>query len=108
VYIAGYDGDAPCYWIDGVQYSLPVTAGSDGEACAIAVSGSDVYIAGYYESEDDTLMPCYWLNGVQYVLPVTAGYPVLSLLLPYPVRMCISRVTNMTEIPILPVTGSTA
>ena len=53
------------YWLNGVQTVLPKT-GHNASANAIAVSGSDVHIAG---SNDGNAV--YWLNGVRTVLPKT-------------------------------------
>ena len=69
IYIAGYyqvKGDLfsispvinrPCYWKNGVIIDLPIS-GSASSAEAIAVAGSDVYIAGW-----DNHKACYWKNG---------------------------------------------
>ncbi|MDR1238600.1 MAG: Ig-like domain-containing protein, partial [Treponema sp.] len=60
VYIAGSYGDdnakpcyvRPCYWKNGMRIDLPIEAWDGGGAWAIAVSGTDVYIAGV--SYEDT------------------------------------------------------
>jgi hypothetical protein len=57
-----------CYWKNGVRTDLP-TPNANGYASVgnIAVSGSDVYIAGSYREDEypNTSTPCYWKNGVR-------------------------------------------
>jgi hypothetical protein len=81
VYIAGYVNDGssfynltPCFWINGKRHTLPVTAGFLGSAEAIAISDSNVYIAGGESDDGFNITPCFWLNGTKYTLPVTAGF----------------------------------
>ena len=62
VYTAGYyydeGGSKACYWQNGTRVDL------DGRAAsAIAVSGSDVYVAGTYL--DGNPQACYWKNGTR-------------------------------------------
>jgi uncharacterized membrane protein len=76
VYISGYDNvdiyvSTPCYWLNGVQYTLPITGtGSSYNATGIAISGTDVYISGY-NNDDGGYTVCYWKNGTQYTLSST-------------------------------------
>ena len=62
----GYD-DVAVYWINGEMTVLPTT-GNSARAWAVAVSGSDVYIAG--QDGDDAV---YWLNGRRTALPKTGS-----------------------------------
>jgi hypothetical protein len=41
----GHEGGKPCYWLNGKRQALPIP-GAYGNANAIAVAGSNVYIAG--------------------------------------------------------------
>jgi hypothetical protein len=80
VYVAGYDhgtyivnqysAGTPCYWKNGIEYLLPIPAGHIGNANAIAVSGTDVYVVGYYITNDDlhTRRAMLWKNGVATLL----------------------------------------
>lgn len=82
VYVAGYANgpDAffsvganpglPCIWKNGVEQILPIPAGHIGAAQAIAVSGSDVYVVGYYITNDAThsRRAMLWKNGVALLL----------------------------------------
>jgi hypothetical protein len=66
IYIAGQDGNVPCYWVNGKQVILP-TFGNKGHAISIALSNDHIYVLG----EDDynnVLRPCYWIDSVQYLL----------------------------------------
>jgi hypothetical protein len=66
VYICGDGGDfttiplvtTPCIWVDGVRSTLPDNSGNASTA-AIAVNGSDVYVAGNNGSE-----VLLWKSGV--------------------------------------------
>jgi hypothetical protein len=77
VYVAGYHGSnfpyTPCVWIDGVRSDLQVAnAAVNGEANAIALSGSDVYVAGdawdaTAANGDGAYVPGYWkLSGTSW------------------------------------------
>jgi len=58
------------YWLNGQRNVLPRSRAT--EATAIAVSGSNVYIAGrdgYIDAADGNAV--YWLNGRRNVLPQT-------------------------------------
>jgi len=66
VYVCGsVDGNA-IYWKNG----NPVTLG-DGHATCIAVSGNDVYVAGWVRvlSGTESIHACYWKNGILTYLP---------------------------------------
>ncbi len=59
----------PVYWKNNVPQTLPGPNGPvAGAACAIAVSGSDVYIAGNVDYTDNYDSPVFWKNGVVSVL----------------------------------------
>jgi hypothetical protein len=60
VFISGRDFGI-CYWENGERKNL-----SGGNNYGMAVAGSDVYVAGYYNSESTA---CYWKNGTMTVLP---------------------------------------
>ncbi|MDR1307925.1 MAG: hypothetical protein LBK74_10180 [Treponema sp.] len=64
----GQEMGAPGYWLNDRQQALPVTGALGGSARAIAVSGSNVYIAGSTQYPNS---PCYWLNGTRHDLPVS-------------------------------------
>jgi hypothetical protein len=70
VYVAGLEENATgdwvaCYWKNGVKIAL--TGHGTARANAIAVSGSDVYVAGY-EKNAGKEVACYWKNGVKTAL----------------------------------------
>src|ERR1700744_6132900 len=68
-YVAATIGDTAAYFINGKEY--PLTSGQDtASANAIAVSGSDVYVAGY-ESNGARMVAKYWKNGVATALSDT-------------------------------------
>jgi hypothetical protein len=95
VYIAGFQVTntsllfpyAPAFWVNGTATSLPDTTGSvgNGTANAIAVTGSDVYVAGIrgYDSQRDGIpyssdsaaypitgsVATVWKNGTPVTLP---------------------------------------
>ena len=54
VYVAGYDGDVPNLWKNGIAQILNVAANS------VFVSGNDVYVAG----NNDGYVATLWKNGV--------------------------------------------
>jgi len=60
--IRSQTGDA-VYWLNGERNVLP-KVNEFASANSIAISGSDVYIAGM-----DGNNPVYWLNGRQFILP---------------------------------------
>ena len=91
VYVLGaYENDdnyIPCYWKNGVRTDLDLptpNANSYAQADYFAVSGSDVYVAGYcreitgYNEETNipisTYTPCYWKNGVRTDLTLNTDY----------------------------------
>jgi len=67
VYIAGslYSGSVPAYWKNGT----PVILGSSGGLNAFALSGNDVYAAGYTSSNTGPTIATYWKNGNAVALP---------------------------------------
>lgn len=72
----GASGDwLACYWKDGALNFLSTNLNGSRPSWAadIAVSGTDIYAAGYYEGM--TYSPaCVWWNGVQTALSNTDGY----------------------------------
>jgi hypothetical protein len=77
IYVAGYANSTdqfsgssnpglPCLWKNGVEQLLPIPAGHLGAAQGIAVSGPDVYVVGYYVTNDAThsRRAMLWKNGV--------------------------------------------
>lgn len=79
VYIAGFQPGStgnnlyrtvPSYWLNGAATTLPDSTGSvaGGSAAGVAISGSDVYLAGIREYDGDT-------SHVPYTTP-TAAYPL--------------------------------
>jgi hypothetical protein len=74
VYIAGmalddyFTGPYARYWKNGVVYQLPASAlRKDARGLAIAVSGADVYVAGYVVRSEGHgyYVAAYWKNGVR-------------------------------------------
>jgi hypothetical protein len=59
------------YWINGKKIDLPVIGSGGGGTGRIIVSGSDVYVAGFYDDTNVKGKPCYWKNGVLHTLPFT-------------------------------------
>jgi len=68
VYVAGISGGAPQYWSNGASTPL----GSTGTAAAIAISGSDIYVAGYSAPTSEMSVATYWENGSAVTLSGTA------------------------------------
>lgn len=79
VYVVGYDhgtnisatvpttSGVPCIWKNGVEQQLPIPVGGfTGAATAIALSGTDVYVAGFFVTNDATQSrrAVMWKNGV--------------------------------------------
>jgi hypothetical protein len=76
VYTAGYYNTSPSpiarYWIGTARYAI--TTAYKSMANAIALSDSDVYVAGWNQaSSSDPQKACYWVNGSWNDLPVPAG-----------------------------------
>ena len=52
------------YWLNGTVTVLPAITSKNAVAESIAISGSDVYIAGYeWDSAKNNYVACYWKNG---------------------------------------------
>ena len=88
IYVSGYTTHAgndetnitrqPCYWKDGVRHDLLMKGKlAFGEATVLAVSGTDIYIAGFTRIEKNSNngesryfqnIPCYWKNGIWHKL----------------------------------------
>ncbi len=85
VYVAGYasnsteSNDTAVYWVNNgtttTATTLPVPSGTPSSAAiAIAVSGSDVYVAGGgLNSVGNEAVVFYWVNGTVTTLPVPSG-----------------------------------
>ena len=82
VYIAGFQPGStgnniytvvPTYWLNGAPTTLPDSTGSvvGGSAAAVAVSGSDVYLAGIRGYDGDTSHVPYTTETAAY--PITGG-----------------------------------
>jgi hypothetical protein len=75
VYVAGREfttsnNDAKlvaCYWKNGERIAL-TRGNTDAWAYGIAVSGNDVYVAGYERNSSGINVACYWKNGQQIIL----------------------------------------
>jgi len=69
------DVETACYWKNGARQDLDnVPVGTTGSlAFGLAVSGSDLYIAGLYTDAGDISHACYWKNGIRQDLPGTDG-----------------------------------
>ena len=70
--VGGSEGNA-VYWLNGKMTVLPKEREDNAGAKAIAVSGSDVHIAGYeikhFEGSYVRTDAVYWLNGIKIILP---------------------------------------
>jgi hypothetical protein len=83
IYVAGYqygnaDHNLSYYWTitpsGTVMTPLPVSNGMiEPEALSIAVSGSDVYVAGVEFNSNTGKIPVYWKNGTATALPIPSG-----------------------------------
>jgi hypothetical protein len=56
------------YWINQTRYELPTGDSASGDVLAIAVSGTNVYTAGYYLGGGNW-KACYWKNQTRHELP---------------------------------------
>mgnify|MGYP001564163536 FL=1 len=55
----------PGYWEDGVWTALTsIDATKSSMVYSIAISGSNVYVAGYSTNASDVPVPGYWEDGV--------------------------------------------
>jgi len=63
-----------CVWKDGVMQELSIPSGArSSHAKSIAVSGSNVYVAGDYYNSSDIRSACIWVNGKHQNLSVPEG-----------------------------------
>lgn len=58
-----------CYWKNGIKQPLEVTGNYYSYAESIALQGEDIYVVGWVEFRNGTVMACCWKNGVRYDLP---------------------------------------
>tara|TARA_Y100001970_G_scaffold179532_1_gene218573 strand:+ start:207 stop:1583 length:1377 start_codon:yes stop_codon:yes gene_type:complete len=70
VYTSG-TADGACYWIDQQRFDLP---GDFSEGEAIAVSGENIYVAGWFDNGS-----CYWENGEKINLTVNRDSQAFSI-----------------------------
>ena len=73
IFIVGSDEGNAVYWLNNEKFVLP-KVGANASANAIAVSGTDVYIAGSEYANNSSGIAInrdavYWLNGRRFVLP---------------------------------------
>ena len=68
VYIVGYNGSNAGFWHNGKLSVLP-KKGKYAEATAIAISSSNVYVAGIDTNKEVIDDAVYWRNGKRFVLP---------------------------------------
>jgi hypothetical protein len=67
VYAAGINNNIPVYWKNGVMTALNLNGSpvpNSGYASAIAIVGTDVYIAGATTTQTNSYQATYWKNGV--------------------------------------------
>ena len=62
-----YKSNKAIYWKNGVAVTLPDSSYGSG-AFGIAVSGSDVYVAGFTVTKNNTYIATYWKNGIPVLL----------------------------------------
>jgi hypothetical protein len=51
-----------CYWIGTTRTDLTVTGATSTYATCITLSGTDIFVGGYYTTDGTTYIPCYWKN----------------------------------------------
>lgn len=65
VYVIGYlDYKQACLWVDGVAQILSAPGSLTYYGGKIAVADGKVYVAGYYQDNDNYTHACYWQDGV--------------------------------------------
>ncbi|MBE3039166.1 MAG: LruC domain-containing protein, partial [Chloroflexi bacterium] len=68
VHVAGYynagSNDVAAYWKNDATGLQSLYMAADARALSAAVSGTDVYVAGYYTNDKGNLAAAYWKNGV--------------------------------------------
>jgi hypothetical protein len=76
VHVAGYynagASDVAAYWKDDAAGLDPLHEQTAAQAKAVAVSGSDVYVAGFTTNSDGKQAAVYWKNGTMVPLHDTA------------------------------------
>jgi LruC domain-containing protein len=76
VHVAGYynagASDVAAYWKDDAAGLDPLHEQTAAQAKAVAVSGSDVYVAGFITNSNDRQAAVYWKNGTMVPLHDTA------------------------------------
>jgi hypothetical protein len=90
IYVAGYSSNGSnnvaTYWKNGQRVALPSPDGGPGNATSIALSGSDVYVAGSSSktmsgpSVTASFEATYWKNGQAVSLPVANTWSAISAL----------------------------
>jgi hypothetical protein len=82
VYVLGTWVDTVVYWENGIVNNIPgaPVAGIHYSSSAMAVSGKNVYLAGYESDNNNNTpgaLPAYWLNGAVNLLSDSSGaaYP---------------------------------
>jgi len=63
--------DIPCYWNGTTKVNLTFAGPDEGYTTGIYVSGSDVYVSGYYPESGEghfDFKACYWKNGTVHLL----------------------------------------
>lgn len=73
VYVVGKSlSNRAVYWKNGVMSELST---EDSGAAGIVITGSDVYITGYYINEESAPVPVVWKNGVLTEIGEGGAYP---------------------------------
>jgi hypothetical protein len=67
VYVAGVEGGRACYWKNG---AITYLEEGPSRASSIAISGTDIVIAGWAFNEEKARWACYWKNGERAPLPI--------------------------------------
>jgi len=68
IYLGGSENDTPIYWKNGGGYPLPRVGSGFARVTGMAVSGNDVYAAGFESGNNNEYIATYWKNGVRNTL----------------------------------------
>jgi hypothetical protein len=60
----------PCYWVGGEFHAVDKGGHMQAFTYGFDKVGNDIYIAGNYSPDGQSLLPCYWKNGELIELPV--------------------------------------